>query len=74
MKKYALIIEGCWCGRTHIHNFYDTMYEAIIGARDFISEHFGDDINKDNEALHDFAENDFQYLDDIFVIDEIKVD
>jgi hypothetical protein len=74
MKKYVLIIEGCWCGRTHIHKFYDTLLEAILGARDFIEEHFGGNAEKRNEALYDFAENDFQYLDDVFVIDEIEVD
>ena len=74
MKKYALIIEGYYCGRTHIHNFYDTMHEAILAARDFINREFGYDTDKGNEALCDFAENDFEYLDDVFVIDEIKVD
>ena len=74
MKKYALIIEGYYCGKTHIHNFYDTMYEAILGARDFIDKEWGFDSNKGKEALNDFAENDFEYLDDVFIIDEIEVD
>lgn len=74
MKKYALIIEGSWCGRTYIHKFYNTMYEAIIGARDFIDKNYGFDANRENEAFHDFAENDFEYLDDVFTIDEVEVD
>ena len=74
MTKYALIIEGCWCGRTYIYKFYDTLFEVILGARDFIDEQFGSNTEKRNAALYDFAENDFQYLDDVFVIDEIEVD
>lgn len=74
MKKYALIIEGCWCGKTHIDHIYDNWLDVILGARDFIDEQFGSNAEKRNEALYDFAENDFQYLDNVFVIDEIWVE
>ena len=74
MTKYALIIDGCWCGKTHIHKFYDTLYEAILGARDFIDEQLGYDIERVQGALCQFADNDFLYLEDMLIIDEVEVD
>ena len=74
MTKYALIVEGCWCGATHIHKLCNTMYEAILEAKDFIDEQLGYDDEKVKDAIYKFAENDFQFFDDMFTIDEVEVE
>ena len=74
MTKYALIIEGCWCGTTHIHKLCNTMYEAILEAKDFIDEQLDYDDEKVKDAICKFAENDFQCLEDMLTIDEVEVD
>lgn len=72
MTKYALIIEGSWCGRTHVQSFYDTLLEAIVAVRDFIEDHYE---NEEQQAklLLEFADNDFLFIDGMIVIDEVVI-
>ena len=70
MKKYALIIDSCYCGSNTIYGIYDTFQDAIIAARDWIED------NLHHEALGailDFADNDFMFLEDYFNIDEFEM-
>ena len=74
MTKYAFIIEGSWCGNTHIHGLYDDKLQAIITARDWLFdqlETYGNDRYKD--CLVEFAESDFNCVENMFVIDEIVI-
>jgi hypothetical protein len=70
MKKYALIIDGCYCGKNTIYGVYDTFQDAIFAARDWIEEHCIDNVAN---AMLDFADNDFIFLEDYFNIDEFEM-
>ena len=71
-EYYALIIEGSWCGRTHVQGFYSTLLEAIFAVRDFIEDNFE---NEEQQAklLLEFADNDFLFIDGILTIDEVVI-
>ena len=73
MTKFAIIIEGSWCGVTHIHSFHDSLYKAIIAVRDWIDEQTSYDENKTATLLKNFADNDFTLIEDVLVIDEIEI-
>jgi hypothetical protein len=75
MRKYVLIIEGDWCGITHIHSFYDCFKDAVIGARDWLAEQLytDNDDSRYNKALIDFIENDLKCVENMFVIDEVII-
>lgn len=66
-----MIIEGCWCGYTHIEGIYENLFEAIIAARDWLAEQL-DDETEYQKAIIEFVENDFLYVESMFVIDEFK--
>ena len=72
MTKYTLIIEGSWCGRTHIHGIFDNFYDVMIAVWDFIQDNSTDE--EQTRLLTEFANNDFSFIDGILVIDEIVVD
>jgi len=72
MTKYALIIEGSWCGRTHIHGIYENFYDVMIAVWDFIQDNSTDE--EQTKLLTEFADNDFSFIDGMLVIDEIVVD
>ena len=71
--KYAFIIEGSWCGKTHIHGIYDNFFDVMIAVRDFI-EDYCDDEKQQAKLLIEFADNDFSFIDGMLTIDEIVVD
>lgn len=70
MKKYALIIDSCYCGSNTIYGIYNSFQDAIIAARDWIEDNLTD-IEK--SAMLDFADNDFMFLEDYFNIDEFEM-
>lgn len=69
---YAFILEGSWCGRTHIQGFYSTLLETIVAVRDFIEDHYE---NEEQQAklLLEFADNDFLFIDGMLTIDEVVI-
>ena len=71
MKKYALIIDGCYCGRNTIVGVYDTLYDAIIAARNWIDDHFV--ANEWSKLIEDFVDNDFLWVEDYFNICEFEI-
>ena len=72
MTKYVMIIEGCWCGYTHIEGIYKNFFDAIIAARDWLAEQLNDESPEYQKAIIEFVENDFLYVEGMFVIDEFK--
>lgn len=72
MTKYALIIEGSWCGRTHIHGIFENFYDVMIAVWDFIQDNSTDE--EQTRLLTEFADNNFSFIDGLLVIDEIVVD
>lgn len=70
--KYVVIIEGSWCGKTHIHGIYENFYDVMIAVRDFI-EYYCEDEGKQAQLLIELADNDFSFIDGMLVIDEIVV-
>ena len=72
MTKYALIIEGCWCGCTHIEGVYNSFFNAIIAARDWLAVQLDDESDQYHQAILEFVNNDYLYVEDMFVIDEFK--
>ena len=70
MKKYALIIDSCYCGKNTIYGIYNTFQDAIIAARDWIEDNCIDNVAS---AMLDFAGNDFMFLEDYFNIDEFDM-
>ena len=75
MTKYALIIEGSWCGNTHIHGLYDDKLQAIMAAKDWLSDQLLETYDRDRykDCLAEFAESDFDCVENMFVIDEIVI-
>jgi hypothetical protein len=72
MKKYALIIEGCWCGTTHIQGLYDTFSQVLIAVRDFIEDSF-DKEEDQARLLLEFADNDFSFIEGFLTVDGIEI-
>lgn len=75
MKKtmYALIINECYCGKNSIEEVYPTLYEAILGARDWLDEHFEDDPSLYRDFLEEFVSNDFLSIEGILDIDGFEI-
>lgn len=70
--KYALIIEGSWCGKTHIHGVYEDFYDVMIAVRDFIEDYYEDE-EKWDRLLMEFADNDFSFIDGLLSVDKIEI-
>ena len=49
-------------------NFFD----AIIAARDWLAEQLNDESPEYQKAIMEFVENDYLYVESMFVIDEFK--
>lgn len=73
MKMYALIINGCYCGKNSIEKVYSSPYEAVLGAKAWLDEHFScTDIYL--KMLEEFADNDFLSIENILDIDEFEIE
>lgn len=73
MKMYALIINECYCGKNSIEKVYSSPYEAILGAKVWLDEHFSCDTDRYLKMLEEFADNDFLSIEDILDIDEFEI-
>lgn len=71
--KYALIIEGSWCGKTHIQGLYNTHFQVISAVWDFVKD-CHDNEKVQVRLLTEFIDNDFTFIDGLLTIDEIKVE
>ena len=71
--RYALIIDGCYCGINTIEGIYKTLYDAILAARDWIDEHLYNDTHY-GEYVQEFFDNDFQYIEGILNIDGFELE
>lgn len=74
MTMYALIIDGCYCGQNSIEKVYPTLYEAILGARDWLDDHFVNGTDRYLDMLSEFADNDFLFIECVFNIVEFEID
>lgn len=73
MTKYALIIEGSWCGTTHIQGFYDTFPQVLIAVRDFVEDSYKNEVEQ-AKLLMEFADNDFGFIEEMLTIDEVIIE
>lgn len=71
--RYALIIDGCYCGINSIEGTYSTLYDAILAARDWIDEHLLDSTHY-ADYVQEFFDNDFQYIEGILNIDGFELE